>query len=336
MTKPSVRIYNYGPHKTYPSLDNASEDIRSSCLDTTDIKVLADKGIELIGKEDSLISSDRIESYSRLKKLRVLLLDADSYWIKEGFRELDNVSVRDEYIRDIKASHRFISSTVTKFVQNHFNSKSGLRLYYDEPLWRFIMTDNACFVSAYGAHKVRSPLQYPVLRYDNRKDSLYLSFKQHFNWLWHRHSKPDPHMQEVIDFRISAGGIVFSDTNQGRYYALVHSERGWAIAKGHKIISDLNVEETAIREMTEEIGLPDNQLKLVEMLGCSTDTFHSDDEKVVYLYTAKYCAEELPVLRTDSKHDYSKWFHVNDDPPVLYLAYQRPVLEQFLKVARLE
>jgi len=148
-----------GPHYVYPSLKQAAEDVAEACRNSTDLKVLANKGLVFIGTDDSLISTAEIHLYSNLRKLRVLLMSGASRWISgrqssdgtftKGLISLRKRESLETYLREIEVAHAIVESGFSKFAGLLSGSRSGVRYFTGEPYWRMVMTETTCFVSNY-------------------------------------------------------------------------------------------------------------------------------------------------------------------------------------------
>jgi 8-oxo-dGTP pyrophosphatase MutT (NUDIX family) len=64
---------------------------------------------------------------------------------------------------------------------------------------------------------------------------------------------------------VSAGGVVFRQTADGQQFALIKANARWGSPKGN-IEKDETPELTALREISEETGLPLNRLRIVRRL----------------------------------------------------------------------
>ncbi len=64
---------------------------------------------------------------------------------------------------------------------------------------------------------------------------------------------------------VSAGGVVFRQTADGPQFALIKANGRWGFPKGN-IEKDETPELTALREISEETGLPLNRLRIVRRL----------------------------------------------------------------------
>lgn len=64
---------------------------------------------------------------------------------------------------------------------------------------------------------------------------------------------------------MSAGGVVFRRTSDGPQFVLIKANGRWGFPKGN-IETDETPELTALREISEETGLPLNRLRIVRQL----------------------------------------------------------------------
>jgi 8-oxo-dGTP pyrophosphatase MutT (NUDIX family) len=64
---------------------------------------------------------------------------------------------------------------------------------------------------------------------------------------------------------VSAGGVVFRRTADGPQFALIKANGRWGFPKGN-MDKDETPELTALREISEETGLPMNRLRIVSQL----------------------------------------------------------------------
>ncbi|MCP4545565.1 MAG: NUDIX domain-containing protein [bacterium] len=326
---------NSGPHKVFSSIRDAKHDIVNACIEASDIKILANKGLEFVGTDTSLITTMNIDQYINLKKIRVLLLSPDADWINGGFISFRKHESLDEYKRDVNASHQLVCVGIKKFISKLKNTRSGMKCYMGEPIWRMIMTDKVAFISNYADESIVQVQNYPVYQYDNSSRSFYGAFKRHFNNLWHNEAVWDPGMNESIDFLVSAGGIVYADINGERFVLLLKREdNNWVLPKGQKDPSDTNLEKTAMREVKEEAGIPENMLKVIKPLEVYTDTTFPDKPKVVHIYEIRYVGETLGELKPDFDHSEARWWPISQDCPELLYPYQSTILTEFIEEAK--
>jgi 8-oxo-dGTP pyrophosphatase MutT (NUDIX family) len=331
-----------GAHHVYPSLKEAADDIRAACQGAEDIKIWANKGLDFIGIDGSIVSTADIPRYSRLRKLRVLLMSEKSRWVA-GQPTADGASIKrlitlrkkeslETYLREIRAVHSIVESGFNKFASAIGSSRSAVRYFTGEPCWRMVMTETVAFVSNYADSEdpTSQVRDLPVCRFDNEPRSLYSAFKRQFNDVWHNHSVPAPFMQATIDVTAAAGGIVYADIGGERFVILLCRHDGaWVLPKGHRRHADTSLEETAAREVAEECGLPRESLAVGRLLQTYTDST-SGEHKVVTIFKIRFLGDSLPVPRPDADHAAVKWWRVVEMlPPMLY-PYQTIVLAEFV------
>ena len=325
---------NPGPHHVYSSLREAAREVAEACRSATDIKVLANKGLIFVGTDDSIISTAEIHLYSKLRKLRVLLMSPDSRWITKGFVSLRMHESLETYIRDLEASHRIVESGVRQFAARLAGARSGVRYFTGEPFWRVVMTENAAFVSNYADDQIPQVRDLPVSRFENEPGSFYSAFKRQFNNIWHNESKPGTFMRTTIDLSISAGGIVYADISGQRYVLLLRRHDGfWVLPKGHRKLEDSSLEVTALREVSEESGIPPTYLQVEDQLDTYTDDTHEleREHKVVYIYAIRYLGAELSDVRPDVDHAEARWWPVSKPFPEMLYPYQATLVAEFAK-----
>jgi 8-oxo-dGTP pyrophosphatase MutT (NUDIX family) len=308
-----------GPHKTYTSLGVAIPEIRAECYKAVDIKVLANKGLTFIGTDDSILSSAETAKFSHLKKLRVLLLDPNSKWIAEGFVASRGHESVEAYRSEVLVNHRMSKIGFGNFQKILTNNRSGFRLHSGEPKWRIIMTETCAFVSSYADEPGIQVRELPVARFENADRSFYHVFKRHFNDLWHNNA----HSVDVARGAMSGGGLVYRLSEEGIWVALLQREDGyWVLPKGHAREADSSMQETARREVGEELGLDIGQLAVEALLRKYEDvTFIAEGErKTVHLFAIRYTGESVE-LTPDVDHARAEWFSLDRLPsPFLHEA----------------
>lgn len=108
---------------------------------------------------------------------------------------------------------------------------------------------------------------------------------------------------------MSAGGVVFQRTPDGPKFALIKANGRWGFPKGN-IEKDETPERTALREISEETGLPMNRLRIVSQLPAVKYTFRWEGElvfKTVHNYLVLLSGEAAfnPQL---SEVEEAQWF----------------------------
>lgn len=319
-----------GLHKTYFSLSDASKDIVEECKKANVIKIMSNKGLVFLGTDDSLVSTAEISAYSDLRKIQMILLDPKSNWISKGFIVKRQHQSLDDYIQEMEASHQVVESGMLKFMAKIPSSKSGVRYFSGEPLWRIVMTDKTVFVSNYAEDNTQSR-DLTVCRFDKSEGSYYSAFKRYFENIWHNQSLPSVSAKKIIDYSTSAGGIVYTEIGQDTYILLVQRHDGfWILPKGHKKFDDASLEITALREVTEEGGISAEHLQIESKLDSYTDTRY--ETKVVHLFSIRYLGNELPKLVTDTDHAQAEWFKISEQLPVMMYLSQEEILQEFIQM----
>jgi 8-oxo-dGTP pyrophosphatase MutT (NUDIX family) len=142
---------------------------------------------------------------------------------------------------------------------------------------------------------------------------LYGAFKRHFDDIWHNKAVYGKFQKENIDLETSAGGIVIAEEAGSKYVALLRRHDGyWVLPKGHRMLIDDNLEQTAIREVSEETGLDGNEYHVEKLLG-----YYSYDEiaetlnvtKVVHLFLMRCNQDVRPALKPP-EHAEAVWWDI--------------------------
>jgi hypothetical protein len=95
----------------YESFLTARQDITRACIKAQAIKIFANKGLAFFGLDDSSISLAEVREYSRLRRIRVLLMDPESPWISNGFIALRHYESIASYKRELESSHAILPVT---------------------------------------------------------------------------------------------------------------------------------------------------------------------------------------------------------------------------------
>ncbi len=100
--------------------------------------------------------------------------------------------------------------------------------------------------------------------------------------------------------QVSAGGVIFYQENNKRFYALILDAHGkWTFPKG-KSNKDENLRDTAIREIHEEIGI--NNITLYDKIGEIDVVVNEPNKKptpkTIHLFLGETEKQELKVAKT--------------------------------------
>ncbi|MGH9279284.1 MAG: NUDIX domain-containing protein [Acidimicrobiales bacterium] len=134
---------------------------------------------------------------------------------------------------------------------------------------------------------------------------------------------------------VSAGGIVVAEVDGTAYVALAMRPDGlWVLPKGGVEDRDADMEATAVREVTEELGLAADRLRVGRALEPYVERTERDgpgdypEEKVVRLYLMRCPGDALPDLAPDRAHSRAGWWSLAAPLPMLRYREQRLLLER--------
>jgi 8-oxo-dGTP pyrophosphatase MutT (NUDIX family) len=140
---------------------------------------------------------------------------------------------------------------------------------------------------------------------------------------------------EGEDLEISAGGIVLTRISGETYVALLQREDGsWVLPKGHQERRDKSLHETAIREVSEELGLDRSSIQVEQKLDAyvSDETFGGPTvRKVNQFFVMLHQAETIPLLKPDADHRDARWWKISETLPHMHYAHQRTLLVQTIE-----
>ncbi len=321
--------------RTYRNLEDAKQTIIEKSRTAHEIKILANKGIEFFGSDSSVISLAESSQYKNLKRLKILLLSPDSSWINRGLMALRKYESIDDFKSELNSTHVIVEMGMKKFLKELSLEKSGIKYQKGEPYFRFIMIDDTVFVSTYAENPAEQVRDLPVYEIIKGPGSLFGSLRKHFNDLWVNNSVYGKTFKENIDIEVSAGGFVFCKYDSNVYLALVQREDGsWVLPKGHKKVKDSSLEETAIREVSEETGLRKNLLRCIRKI----DSYSYDEtaeelsiNKINHFYLIEYLSEEINDLHTDFEHLSAKWWNIAEELPFMFYVYQKILINETIK-----
>lgn len=321
--------------KTYQNLEAAKPFIIKKAQNAFEIKILANKGLEFFGSDNSIISLADISKYKNLKRLKIILLSQNSSWINRGFMALRKYETIDDFKSELSSTQIIMEMGMKKWLKEMPLEKSGIKYQKGEPYFRFIMIDGSVFVSTYAENPTKQVRDLPVYEIKQDYGSLYGSLKKHFNDLWKNNTEFGKTFKENIEVEVSAGGFVFTRQESKVYLALVQREDGsWVLPKGHKKVSDKSIEDTAIREVHEETGLYQNKLRCLKKL----DSYSHDEvavslgiSKINHFFLIEYISDGLIELQTDFEHLSAKWWDINDELPFLFYMYQKVLISETIE-----
>ena len=323
---------NTGPIRVYPNFEAASPDLKRACYEAYDIKILANKGFAFFGTDYSIVSTDKLSRFKNLRKLRVLLLSPNARWITTGLIAERKYGSVEEYKKEFRANQNIVELGFNKFSKILSNNRSGLRYYDGEPYWRMLITDQYAFVASYADDPRTQIKDLPVACYKNAPKSFYNVFKRIFNDIWHNSSYPAQISFRKIDFSESAGGIVYICHNECIFIALLKRSDGfWVLPKGHLDKSkDSSIEDAALREISEELGLPLSKLILKERLGQYEDHSYKQEgeSKIVHIFSVQYTGNIDDTLHPDVDHAKGIWWDLRKElPKMLYVQQENMILK---------
>lgn len=326
---------NYLMIRSFKNLETAKSTIIKKAQEATEIKILANKGLEFFGSDSSIISLAEISKYKNLKRLKIILLSPNSSWVNRGFMALRKYESIDDFKSELKSTHIIVEMGIKKFIKELNLKKSGIKYQKGEPYFRFIMIDDSVFVSTYADNPTEQVRDLPVFEIEKNYGSLYGSLKKHFNDLWINNSEYGKTLKENIDVEVSAGGIVFCRQGTDVYIVLVQRDDGsWVLPKGHKETIDKTLEETAIREVSEETGLLSEKLRCIQRLGSYTydeSAVAYDVNKINHFFLMEYFSDELKELQTDFEHLSAKWWNIKEELPFMFYVYQKILINETIK-----
>jgi 8-oxo-dGTP pyrophosphatase MutT (NUDIX family) len=318
--------------QSYPNFEAARKDMSGACKDAQEIKISSNKGLAFFGLDDSLISVAEASNYSKLRRIRILLMDPESPWINGGFVALRHYESVDSYKKELAASHAIAESSMARLGTMINLRRSGIKYHTVEPYFRLVMTNDVAFVSSYAEHPSVQVRDLPVYAYRSSPGSLYWAFKRHFNDVWHNSSSPRPGKSGQEQIEVSAGGIVFATVHGETYVGLVQREDGsWVLPKGHQETRDKDLRETAVREVSEELGIDAAAIRVERSLDAYASgepVEEATERKVVYFFVMQSSAEGIPAIRPDVDHRAARWWNISEELPYMRYPYQRTLLAE--------
>jgi 8-oxo-dGTP pyrophosphatase MutT (NUDIX family) len=318
----------------FSNLEAAEKLARADCASAETIAILCNRGLVLFGTDESIVSLAHLEQFPSLRKIRVLLMSDEAPWINEGFISLRTHESAEVFKEELKACHIIVEKAMERFARNLRGAKSGVRYHTDEPKFRLLLTNEVAYVTSYADPARLQVGDLPVYRFARSDGSLYAAFKRHFDDIWHNHSRAGSYQLRHLDLETSAGGIVVARLPERTLVLLLCRHDGyWVLPKGHRKKEDSDMEETALREVSEEAGIDATLLTIERNLGNYTydETAAAlKKTKLVQLYLMRLAAPQLPVLRPQD-HPEARWWPVDGPMPELLYSYQKTFLHEVLE-----
>lgn len=120
-------------------------------------------------------------------------------------------------------------------------------------------------------------------------------------------------MESTKNSKTSAGGVIFKKENGQVKILLIKDNWGqWTFAKGF-VEENETYRETAIREMTEELGIDAKKLKYISDLGMIEYDYVWEDElvhKKVYYYLYEWVIDQKFKLQKEEGIQTARWVDV--------------------------
>lgn len=325
---------NVSHQQAYASISEASSDIRSACRVAADLKVLSITGSSLIGRDDSVVPLHELTSYANMRKIRVIMMSTHSRWITSGLVARRGRESVDDFVDELHAAHSMVELGLKRVLRTLPDIKSGIRYFTGEPCWRLVMTEHTAFVSNYADDgRIAQARDLPVYRFDNKDGSFYSAFHRHFNDIWHNHCATNFIESPETRLTTSAGGVVyFGDAHTRTVVLLRRFNNEWVLPKGHKVIKDQVLDSTALREVSEESGIPVARLKVEQLLGSYADNSYPDEHKEVFIYAISCDGPERPPLRPDPDHAEARWCTDEEAVELITVAAQKEIMKRFIRM----
>lgn len=320
--------------KMFKNVRDAWTTMKADCHEAAAIAIFGIRGLSAFGTDQSLVSFAEIEKFINLRKLRIILLSEDSRWLNHGFIQLRAYESIEIFKKELKASHDIIESAMAKLAKRLNTAKSGIKYTLGEPKFGMVITDKVAYVNTYAEHSALQVVDLPICRFEKVKGSLYGAFKRYFDDLWHNNSVPGQFQREYIDLEVSAGGIVMCEYQNKKFIALLRRHDGyWVLPKGHRMYIDNNLEETALREVSEETGLSRSDIYIDKPLGYYTYDEMAEQlntTKVIHLYLMRCTKGIQPPLNSPDFFE-AKWWDIAQSLPEMLYSYQKSYLHEVIE-----
>lgn len=158
----------------YANTRDALPRITEAIQQSSTVWIMSNRGEDWIGPDKADLTKCIESKRNQISHLYVLLLDPEAPWLvkwsHDKGRNLDDVK------RKFHSSHLSVES----FVRTNL-FKERPRYHTNDPVWRFIMTDRALFLSSYATPgEARDG---PIIEFD-RASPFYAAAKRYFKFLW--------------------------------------------------------------------------------------------------------------------------------------------------------
>ena len=113
-----------------------------------------------------------------------------------------------------------------------------------------------------------------------------------------------------MDRELAAGGLVYN--RKTKKFLLIEDPHGvWTLPKG-RIEEGEGVEETAVREVAEETGIPLKKLKVLKKLGAAKYVYSFRGRRTFKIVVFYLMETDAARLRPQWEINDAKWFGRND------------------------
>jgi 8-oxo-dGTP pyrophosphatase MutT (NUDIX family) len=109
---------------------------------------------------------------------------------------------------------------------------------------------------------------------------------------------------------ISAGGLVFN-RRTGKFLLILDQNGRWALPKGHLERGE-TAEQAALREVSEETGLPLERLKILKNISTIKYVYRLHNKKIFKIVTFYLMETDATKLRPQWEVKGAKWFDRKD------------------------
>jgi len=121
--------------------------------------------------------------------------------------------------------------------------------------------------------------------------------------------------KKPVKREISAGGVVFHRAGKAFNILLIKDSYGrWALPKGHigDTIKDETSEQAALRECSEEAGIPAEHLKIVEKLGDIKYFYQLKGERIFKIVRFFLVESSSSELKPQWEVQAAEWFAADE------------------------